>query len=83
MNITLKATGPMGRFLPAGSSGSLAEIAVAQDATAVDVMRQLGIPEEGSYLVSLNGTALPKAERGERKLAEGDTLAILPPLRGG
>ena len=49
----------------------------------IEVMRQLGIPEEGSYLVSVNGSALPKAERAERRLAEGDTLAILPPLRGG
>lgn len=83
MNITIKATGPMAKFLPAGASGSQAPLEVAAGATPLEVMRQLGVPEGGSYLVSLNGTALPKAERSERRLAEGDLLAILPPLRGG
>jgi sulfur carrier protein ThiS len=46
-------------------------------------MAQLGFPAERTYLVILNGTAIPKAERETRALTEDDELAILPPLKGG
>ena len=83
MRITLRATGPMGKYLPAGANGNTAELEVEEGATPADVMVQLGVPLEGSYLVSLNGTAVPKAARETATLHENDTLAIMPPLRGG
>ena len=83
MNITIKATGPMGKYLPAGANGSLAPLDVAEGATPIDVMGQLGVPLDGSYLISVNGSAIPKAKRSEHRLEDGDTLAIMPPLRGG
>lgn len=83
MKITLRTAGNLGKYLPAGSTQNRAELEVAEDATPLDVMAQLGLPSEGSYLVSLNGSALPKAERPKRRLAENDDLAIMPPLRGG
>ena len=83
MKITVKATGRLVRFLPAGASGKTADLEVADSATPNDVIRQLGMPEDGSYLVVLNGTSVPKAERASRTLAENDNLAIMPPLTGG
>ncbi len=56
---------------------------MAEGATPVDVIRALGMPAEASYLVVLNGTSVPKAERASRPLAENDKLAIMPPLKGG
>ena len=38
---------------------------------------------EGSYLVILNGSSVPKAERASLRLADNDNLAIMPPLKGG
>ncbi|TFH41040.1 MAG: MoaD/ThiS family protein, partial [Lysobacterales bacterium] len=49
----------------------------------MDVMRQLGMPTDENYLVSLNGDVVVISERGTRVLAEGDHLAIMPPLKGG
>jgi sulfur carrier protein ThiS len=82
MKITVKTAGNLGKYLPPGSAGNRAELEVAEGATPAEVMARLGLPE-GSYLVILNGSSLPKAERGSRTLAEADTLAIMPPLKGG
>jgi sulfur carrier protein ThiS len=82
MKITVKTAGNLGKYLPAGSSGNLAELQVAEGATPADVMSRLGLAE-GSYLVVLNGSSVPKAERATRQLAENDKLAIMPPLKGG
>ena len=83
MRISVKTGGLLGKYLPPGSAENLAEVEVADGATPLEVIAQLGMPGDGSYLVILNGTALPKAERGERQLAEGDKLSIMPPLKGG
>jgi sulfur carrier protein ThiS len=46
-------------------------------------MRQLGMPMDENYLVSLNGEIVVISERDSRALAEDDHLAIMPPLKGG
>jgi thiamine biosynthesis protein ThiS len=83
MRISLKVAGTIGRYLPAGSSGNTAQLDMAEGATPLQVMERLGMPPEGGYLVILNNTVVPKAERAERKLSDGDRLAIVPPLKGG
>ena len=83
MKITVKTAGTLGRFLPPGNRGNLADIEVAAGTTPMDVVKQLGMPEDGSYLVILNGATVPRAERLTRRLAEGDKLSIMPPLKGG
>jgi len=83
MRITVKTAGLLGKHLPAGSIGNRAEIEIADGATPATVIASLGMPSEASYLVTLNGASIPVAERATRKLKSGDTLAIMPPLRGG
>ena len=83
MRITFKTASGMVKYLPPGSRGSSAEITVADGATPRDVMTKLGIPPDGTYLVTRNGEAVRIAARDTVILAEGDTLAIMPPLRGG
>ena len=83
MKITVKTAGHLGRYLPPGGAKNIGEIEVDADATPSAVMQQLGMPSDGSYLVILNGSSVPRAERGERRLAANDTLAIMPPLKGG
>jgi sulfur carrier protein ThiS len=83
MKVRVKTGGLLGQYLPPGSARNSAEIDVGEDATPLDVMRHLGLPLEQIYLVSLNGTLVHKGERGRRRLADGDQLVIMPPLRGG
>lgn len=83
MKIQFKTGGIFLEHLPAGSTGSTAEIEVPEGATPTDVMRQLGMPTEENYLVSLNGEVVVISERASKALSENDHLAIMPPLKGG
>jgi len=83
VKITVKTSGLLGRYLPAGNAGNQAEIEVAEGITPQGVIEQLGMPPDGSYLVIRNGETVPKADRGRMHLQAGDTLAIVPPLKGG
>ena len=83
MKITVKTTGLLGQYLPPASAGNVADLDIAEGATPIDVMKQLGMPSERSYLVVLNGTAIPQSERARRTLTENDSLTIMPPLKGG
>lgn len=49
----------------------------------MDVMRQLGMPLDGNYLVALNGEVVPRDDRSIRTLRENDQLSLMPPLKGG
>jgi sulfur carrier protein ThiS len=83
MRITVKTGGLLGRYLPAGSARNSAELDVAEGASVGDVIARLALPPEGGYLVIHNGVAVPEAERAACRLAAGDELAIMPPLKGG
>lgn len=83
MKISLKTAGLLGRYLPPGSAGNAADLDVPQGATPIDVIKQLGMPLDGRYLVVLNGTSIPQSERSRRTLVESDILVIMPPLKGG
>ena len=83
MKIRFKTGGLFVEHLPAGSSGNTTELEVADGATPVDVMRQLSMPTDENYLVSLNGEVVVISERGSRVLVENDRLAIRAPIKGG
>ncbi len=73
----------LAKYLPTGSTKNVAELEVADTATPLDVIKQLGMPIDGQYFVALNGELVPKDERGRRNLAVNDKLSIMPPLKGG
>lgn len=83
MKITVKTAGRLGKYLPPGHSTNQAEIDVPEEITPEGVIEHLGMPMEANYLVALNGTIVPKTQRGRRTLSENDKLSIMPPLKGG
>jgi len=83
MKITVKATGLLVEHLPEGASGNTAEIEVGDGASPLDVIEALGLPGDRSYLVAVNGEVVPEKDRAGHTLASGDTVAVMPPLRGG
>ncbi len=83
MKLAVRTGGLLGKYLPEGSARNSAEIDLPDGLTAADVIARLGMPPDGSYLVIHNGSAVPKAERAACNLADGDELAIMPPLKGG
>jgi thiamine biosynthesis protein ThiS len=82
MIVRLRVSGAYAKYLPSPAADNRGEIEIDEGATPQLIMSRLGFPD-GAYLISLNGTAVPKAERATKELEDGDELAILVPLRGG
>ena len=80
MKIKVKTAGLVGEGLPEGGG---TELEIGAGATPVDVMGMLGIATDEGFLVALNDAVLAKDEQANVRLADGDTLAVLPPLAGG
>ncbi len=83
MKITVKTSGLLDRYLPEGAAGGSAELEIPDGTSVADVMARLGMPGDDKYLVIANGATVREAERAAHVLADGDTLAIVPPLKGG
>ncbi len=83
MKIKLKTGGLLGEYLPPGSATNRGEIEVEEGATPVDVMQQLGMPMDRTYLTGVNGEIINKDNRSTRVLIDGDELSLMPPLKGG
>lgn len=83
MKVVIRTGGLLGKYLPEGSARNSAELELPEGMTAAAVIERLGMPAEGSYLVIHNGANVPKAARAGCTLADGDELAIMPPLKGG
>ena len=84
MNITIKLYATLGDYLPLEARrNNRLVIQVGDDTTVTDVIAPLRMPEKLVHLVLVNGHFVPPAVRATRKLAEGDVLAIWPPIAGG
>lgn len=83
MIIALKMSGLLTRYLPADAKDGRADIELPEGTTVAGLLRQLGIPGEGSYLIVVNDSTIPRDKRDGHVLSAGDAVAIVPPLRGG
>ena len=61
------------------------EFEVAADASLQDLLDALAIEPRMAQMVLVNGEQTPRGERQRQAipLAEGDTIAIFPPIAGG
>ena len=84
MKITFKLYATLTDYLPAAArSSNRVEIELPAEASIADVIAPYGLPMKLVHLVLVNGIYVPPAERSTRRLAEGDVLAIWPPIAGG
>lgn len=84
MLITFKLYASLTEFLPADRrNGNAMPLDVPPGATVSEAMARFALPEKMVKLVLVNGVFVSPEERGTRALAEGDTLAIWPPIAGG
>jgi len=84
MRITFKLYASLTQYLPhEARAGNQVTIDVAPDATIAQVVEPFHLPTNLVHLVLINGVFVPPHERAARRLAEGDVLAIWPPIAGG
>ena len=81
MKVTVKMSGLIAKFVPGSAEG--VEVSLLDGATVSSMMTRLGLPGNETYLVIVNDSTVPKDKRATHKLAEGDRIAIVPPLKGG
>jgi molybdopterin synthase sulfur carrier subunit len=84
MKITFKLYASLGEYLPGDvRPGNQMTLDVPPDATIAEIVAPFNLPPRLVHLVLINGVYVAPAERATRKLAEGDVLAIWPPIAGG
>ncbi|MDX2217586.1 MAG: MoaD/ThiS family protein [Burkholderiales bacterium] len=84
MQITLKLYATLTDYLPpTARAANQMPLEVAPDATITSILAPLNLPERLVHLVLVNGVYIPPADRATRIFAEGDVLAIWPPIAGG
>jgi sulfur carrier protein ThiS len=83
MKITFKLYASLAEHLPAGTRHNRVELEVPPEASILQIIEPYGMPPKLVHLVLVNGVFIPPEQRAERTLAEGDVLAIWPPIAGG
>ena len=84
MTITLKLFASLAAHLPAGARPShRLDLVIDPGTTVTDVIRSQGIPEALCAIVLIDGHWVARPDRATRALAEGQVLAIWPPIAGG
>jgi sulfur carrier protein ThiS len=84
MNITLKLFASLTDYLPAEAKyTNLVALDIAPQTTIGQLVEQYRLPPRQVHLVLVNGTYIAPEQRANQTLAEGDVLAIWPPIAGG
>jgi len=83
MRVQLKLFATLSDFLPPGAARNAVDVEVPEGATPHQVMDLYRVPRGQAHLVVVNGMFVPPQERDSLALAEGDDLALWPPVAGG
>ena len=84
MKIALKLFASLvDRLPPEARSGHRVDLDVDEGSTVLDVIRRQGIPEALCAIVLVDGVWVDRRDRATHPLAQGQVLAIWPPVAGG
>ena len=84
MKITFKLYATLSDYLPlAARARSGFEVEVEEGTTPHQLIERYALPIKLCHLVMVNGSYIEPGRRDQQALAEGDVLAIWPPIAGG
>ena len=88
MRVSVKLIGPLADRLPSGSPlgenpRGVNELSVADDCDMSTLITHLGLSPELEYFAMINELHVPSETLVERALSDGDSIVLLPPLKGG
>jgi sulfur carrier protein ThiS len=84
MKVTVKLFASLASHLPVEARPQhRLDLEVAPGTTVMDLIQRQGIPPDQCAIVLVDGAWVAVADRGGRVLAEGEVLAIWPPVAGG
>jgi len=84
MQVNIEFYASLMKYLPPGKSRYRRKVKVDDDITLSRLIQQFHISEDEAHLVLVNGHFVNCGEdRDQRRLSEGDTVSIWPPVAGG
>lgn len=83
MKVRVKFYAMLAEYLPANAVKNEADLECADGTAISEILTSLQVPLEQCHLVLVNGIFVAPSERDTRTLADGDALAIWPPVAGG
>jgi len=83
MSITLKLFAALADYLPPERKYNAVEVDIKPETTISDLVTRFGLPPKLVHLVLVNGVYIAPEQRAVRIVADGDVLAIWPPVAGG
>lgn len=84
MHITFKLYATLTEYLPVDRrTSNMMTLEVAPGSTIAEIIEPFKLPLKLVHLVLINGVYVAPAEHATRTLADGDVLAIWPPIAGG
>lgn len=83
MVVTVKLFASLAAHLPPGARGNEARISFDEGATITGILDGLGVPIEQRHLVLVDGHYVPPEQRGLRRVAAGQVIAVWPAVAGG
>jgi len=84
MQITFKLFASLTDYLPPEARyTNIVQLDVAPEASISQIIEPFGLPAKMVHLVLINGKYVEPEKRLTQTLAEGDVLAIWPPIAGG
>lgn len=88
MRITFKLFAMLADHLPAqvdgnAREGNIVNFDVPEGTTVQQVIDRFSLPSKLVHLVLIDGRYVEPSARASRVLADGETLAIWPPIAGG
>lgn len=82
MKLTVQLVGSLRRAVPGATPRGVLELELPEAATVADVLRRLALSER-DCLALLGEERVPPEAQAARSLRAGQTLSLLPPIKGG